>query len=134
MLSDYLDGLTARRLNLISNAGKILDPLGDKVCIAAAAIAVTLYGEMPPLLLVLIVARDLGIGVIGITIIKKVESIPVSNIIGKYTALVLALVLLVYVFRIEQLYKIAYIAALLFITLSGISYIWEGQRLFKNKT
>jgi phosphatidylglycerophosphate synthase len=59
ILSDYLDGLAARKLDEITEAGKIVDPIADKTC-AGLLIAYTVWvGLVPFWFLVLLLARDL---------------------------------------------------------------------------
>jgi phosphatidylglycerophosphate synthase len=127
-----LDGFLARRLNCISRAGKILDPLADKLCMAAAAIAAARYLELPILLLAAIVARDLVIAIFGLGIIGKRHQIPVSNIWGKTTVFILSLSLIVYIFQIRSLYVFAFWSALAFILISSYSYLKTGLRMLKN--
>jgi CDP-diacylglycerol--glycerol-3-phosphate 3-phosphatidyltransferase len=133
MLSDYLDGLLARKWDVISNAGKILDPLADKLCIAAAAIALTLYGDFPLLLTFIIIGRDIFISLFGLAISKKIKYVPGSNMTGKIAATVLAIILLIYIFKVESLYSISYITAVFFIILSSVSYLALAYRFISNK-
>jgi CDP-diacylglycerol--glycerol-3-phosphate 3-phosphatidyltransferase len=130
LLSDYLDGVLARKYGSISESGKILDPLADKLCIALGALALTLYGDMPIVLLIIVIARDLGIAIIGVIIIREQKQIPVSNKMGKVTVLILSLALLVYVFKLSSLYDYAFIAAILFVILSSLSYLHQLHKFF----
>ncbi|MCP4581964.1 MAG: CDP-diacylglycerol--glycerol-3-phosphate 3-phosphatidyltransferase [candidate division Zixibacteria bacterium] len=133
LISDFLDGFLARRLNSITKAGKIIDPLADKLCVASAAFAVSLYGDMPVSLVIIIIARDLTIAVFGFAIIKKVKEIPVSNIIGKLTVTVLSLALIIYVFKAHQLYAFAFWSSVFFIVASSVSYLFIGIRAISYK-
>jgi cardiolipin synthase (CMP-forming) len=56
--SDFFDGLIARRFNQVSELGKLLDPLADRVFIVALAIALVGRGALPGWLAVAIVGRD----------------------------------------------------------------------------
>ena len=133
LLTDFFDGYLARKLTSITNAGKILDPLADKLCVVAAASAATIYGDMPLSLLVIIIVRDLAIAVFGLTIVGKVKKIPVSNLIGKITVTVLSATLVIYVFKIQMLYLPAFWIAMLFIAASSISYLKNGIKIISNK-
>ena len=134
MLSDYLDGFLARRWQVMSEAGKILDPLGDKLCIAAGATALSLYRDFPLFLTVIIIGRDIFILLFGLAIAGKIKHVPGSNIIGKITVTVLAVVLLIYVLNLAYLYTIAVAAAIIAILLSSISYLSQAYRIVFNKT
>lgn len=58
-LSDALDGFIARRFNLCTDLGAVLDPLADKALIIASVLALAWRGLLPWWLAVVIVARDL---------------------------------------------------------------------------
>jgi CDP-diacylglycerol--glycerol-3-phosphate 3-phosphatidyltransferase len=60
-ISDFLDGLIARRRNLITNFGILMDPLADKIMVCSAFIAFVDLGWLPAWMAVLVVARELAI-------------------------------------------------------------------------
>ena len=60
-LTDLFDGIIARRQNLITDFGKLMDPLADKVLICSAFIAFIELDWMPAWMVILIVARELAI-------------------------------------------------------------------------
>ncbi len=132
MLTDYLDGFLARKIGRISNAGKILDPIADKICLASGALALGIYGDLPLSLLALILLRDTIIGLLGVTIIKKAKKVPVSNMIGKVTVFMLSVSMVIYILQLEYLYSIAYLSAVIFIVVSSISYLWASIKLISN--
>lgn len=133
VLTDFLDGYLARKLNAISQAGKILDPLADKLCVAAAAVGATVFMGMPILLLVIILARDMMIAIFGLKIIKARRQIPVSNIWGKITVFILTVTLIVYIFKIEALFTPIFLITLAFILISSYSYFKIGWNLLNQK-
>src|SRR5579863_10742748 len=57
-MSDGLDGYLAKRFNWISELGKLLDPLGDKLLLVAVFLVATWHGLIPQWLTMLAVARD----------------------------------------------------------------------------
>jgi CDP-diacylglycerol--glycerol-3-phosphate 3-phosphatidyltransferase len=59
LLSDWFDGQTARWTNEVSDMGKILDPLADKLCLASVALYFLWKGELPAWFVVFVVLRDL---------------------------------------------------------------------------
>ena len=59
VLSDWFDGQTARWTNEVSDMGKILDPLADKLCLAAVAVYFMVVGDLPVWFVVFVVIRDL---------------------------------------------------------------------------
>ena len=60
-ISDFLDGQIARRRNLITNFGILMDPLADKIMVCSAFIAFVELGWFPAWMTVIIVARELAI-------------------------------------------------------------------------
>jgi CDP-diacylglycerol--glycerol-3-phosphate 3-phosphatidyltransferase len=57
-LTDYLDGEIARKANLITDFGKLMDPLADKILTAAAFICLTGFGAIPEWAVILIISRE----------------------------------------------------------------------------
>ena len=60
-LTDYFDGMIARRDKLVTNFGILMDPLADKILVCSAFIAFVGLGWMPAWMVVIIVARELAI-------------------------------------------------------------------------
>jgi CDP-diacylglycerol--glycerol-3-phosphate 3-phosphatidyltransferase len=60
-LTDYFDGMIARRDKLITNFGILMDPLADKILVCSAFIAFVGEGWMPAWMAVIVVARELAI-------------------------------------------------------------------------
>ena len=60
-LTDFLDGQIARRRNLITNFGILMDPLADKILVCSAFIAFVGRGWMPAWMVVVIVGRELAV-------------------------------------------------------------------------
>ncbi len=63
ILTDSLDGFLARRQNLVSDFGKIVDPLADKVLTGGAFIVLSVLGELPWWVTIVILIREVGITV-----------------------------------------------------------------------
>lgn len=61
--TDALDGWIARRYNLITDLGKLLDPIADKFLTGAALIGLSLINELPWWVTVVVLVREIGITV-----------------------------------------------------------------------
>jgi cardiolipin synthase len=82
-VTDYLDGKIARRFNLVSRVGELLDPLADRLYVLTTLVALTIRDIIPLWLLIVLVARDLFMGVV-ILLLKRVgqTGLPV-HFVGK---------------------------------------------------
>jgi cardiolipin synthase len=60
--TDWIDGYLARRLNQVSNLGKVLDPVADRLMIASAVIGGLIVGVLPVVVGVLLIAREVLVG------------------------------------------------------------------------
>jgi len=92
--TDALDGYFARKLNQITELGKILDPIADKVAIGVIASILTVQGRFPIWLFSAIIVRDLLILTGGIYLKNKYHLVLQSNWMGKWTVVSIALCLL----------------------------------------
>ena len=75
-LTDTLDGYIARSKNLVTNFGKFVDPLADKVLVSAALISLVEMGKIPAWIVVIIIAREFTIT--GFRIIAASEGITIA--------------------------------------------------------
>jgi cardiolipin synthase (CMP-forming) len=81
--TDFFDGIIARRLHQVSNLGKLLDPLADRVFILALAVMLVVHGTLAWWLAAVIIARDvLVLAVYSWLSRRRVATIPV-NFMGK---------------------------------------------------
>ena len=63
MATDGIDGWIARRFNAVSDFGKLMDPIADKVLTGSALIALSILGELPWWVTAIILVREVGITV-----------------------------------------------------------------------
>lgn len=81
--TDWLDGFLARLLKQFSRLGELLDPLADRLYVVAALVALYIRGEVPLLVVLLLVARDAYLAVVLSALKRRgVTGIPV-NFVGK---------------------------------------------------
>lgn len=89
--SDYLDGLVARKTNTISELGKMIDPVADKLCALILFIYTVWIGRIPVWFLMLAIVRDSLIMLGSYYIKKKYNKVAMSIMSGKISVNVLAL-------------------------------------------
>jgi CDP-diacylglycerol--glycerol-3-phosphate 3-phosphatidyltransferase len=68
--TDGVDGALARRRNQVTNLGKILDPIADKVLVGGALVALSALGQIPWWVTSLILVRELGITAYRFVVIR----------------------------------------------------------------
>ena len=123
-LTDKLDGVLARRLDEVTEWGKILDPLADKFAIAVATIVLLLLHAIPLWLVIVIVVRDVMILAGGMYLKSQRGIVPQSNEVGKWAVGSISLTLFLLVIGIQSIVTdvlIAATVALLFI--SSLLYV-----------
>src|SRR6187551_2905681 len=76
--TDGVDGAIARRYNLVTDLGKLLDPIADKILTGAALIGLSILGELPWWVTIVILARDIGITVFRFVMLRD-RVIPASR-------------------------------------------------------
>ncbi len=131
ILSDFLDGYASRLLNQVSELGKWLDPLADKVCAIVLFTYVWWIGMVPDWLFGLIVVRDLLIVAGSLVIKSKRGKIAMSVMTGKIAVNVLSLYWLVLVFLpgLEQLILVLKYASAGMLIWSGFIYFRRGYNI-----
>ncbi len=70
-LTDIADGNLARSRNTITELGKFLDPVADKVMIGTAMISLSVLNRLPWWITIVILAREIGITIFRLSIIKR---------------------------------------------------------------
>lgn len=70
-LSDILDGNLARSRNSITELGKFLDPVADKVMIGTAMISLSILNRLPWWITIVILVREIGITIFRLAVIKR---------------------------------------------------------------
>jgi CDP-diacylglycerol--glycerol-3-phosphate 3-phosphatidyltransferase len=68
--TDLVDGDLARRRNLVTNVGKIADPIADKTLTAAALLGLAVLGDLPWWVTLVILAREFGITALRVFVIR----------------------------------------------------------------
>ncbi|KON28417.1 hypothetical protein AC481_01575 [miscellaneous Crenarchaeota group archaeon SMTZ-80] len=133
IITDTLDGYFARKLGQITDLGKLLDPLADKICTAGGLIALSLYHGFPLWLTFVVIIRDVIIIIGSIFLISSKHIVVASNKPGKVTVFLVALLAISYIVNIAYLFKPLLVLVLLMLTYSVISYIIVFVKYMKNQ-
>ncbi len=137
--TDSLDGHIARSRNLITDLGKLLDPIADKALTGTALVMLSVLGELPWWVTIIILVRELGITFWRLAVAKK-RVLPAGRG-GKLKTLVqaiaisLALLPLWVVFGdwVHWVNGVLMSAAFILTVWSGLDYLWEAYRPQKTK-
>ncbi len=135
--TDFLDGYIARRYDLTSNLGKILDPIGDKLMTLTVLTCITIDGVIPIWAVAAVLIKEL-IMVAGGAVIQRKQggTIPPANIFGKTSTVVFFVVCVtLMLFRSipETAATLMITAAIVLMMLALVSYVTTFIRVIKNK-
>lgn len=78
-ISDFIDGYLARKYSLISNFGKVMDPLADKILVLSALICFVQLHIVPSWMVIVIISREFLVSGIRIMVAEEGEIIMASN-------------------------------------------------------
>ncbi len=118
--SDLLDGYLARKLNQVSEFGKIIDPLADKISVMTIALILVYLGRLPIWFVTVVVARDVLILIFGIYLNRKYKLTLMSNFPGKIAVFSIGLILLLTITDSNYLNNV--IQILYYVSLALIAY------------
>lgn len=133
ILSDYLDGYFARDREEITDLGKVLDPLADKIFFGTAAVIMILQGLIPQYLAFIIIGRDILIFLGGIYIKSKTGIVVASNMTGKIAVNVAAIVLIGILMEWDGFYSYGSALTALFFIYSFVIYVLKAYKILKSK-
>ena len=152
-LTDLFDGIIARRRNLVTDFGKLMDPLADKVLICSAFIAFIELEWMPAWMVIVIVARELAITGLRLlaaskNIVLAAERQGKNKTISQITAAIALLVThshadwgivgQLFAFEIAShawawwVAEISKWVAVVLTALSGFLYLWKNREVYLN--
>lgn len=131
-LTDWLDGYLARRDNLVTNFGKFMDPLADKLLVCSAMICFVELGSLPGWIVIIIIAREFIIS--GFRLVAADNGIVIAaNYWGKFKTVSQMIMLILLIadlggvfFRLTQIF--IWLALALTI-ISLVDYIWKNKQV-----
>ena len=127
-LTDALDGYIARKYNLITNFGKLMDPMADKLLVAAAMIAMVQTGALPSWVVIIIISREFLITGFRMLALERGIVIAASSW-GKYkTISQIAMIILILLDFIPNIILMPVIAVAAILTvISAADYILKNK-------
>ncbi|MBR1440758.1 MAG: CDP-diacylglycerol--glycerol-3-phosphate 3-phosphatidyltransferase [Lachnospiraceae bacterium] len=128
-LTDLLDGKIARKYNLVTNFGKFMDPLADKLLVCSAMICLIELGLIPSWIVVIIIAREFVIS--GFRLIASDKGVVIAaSYWGKFKTtfqMVMVILMIADIPQLSLLTQIVMWAALALTLISLADYLWKNK-------
>lgn len=129
-ITDRLDGLLARNYGMATEFGAFVDPIADKTLVGSALIGLSMLGELPWWVTVVILAREFGVTVLRLAVIRR-GVIPASWG-GKLKTVVQVLAIGLFVLPLGGPFRVAADvvmgAAIVLTVITGIDYVVSTVR------
>jgi CDP-diacylglycerol--glycerol-3-phosphate 3-phosphatidyltransferase len=134
IVTDSADGIIARRQDLVTDFGKLVDPIADKVLIGGALVCLSILGELPWYVTILIMLREIGITVFRFAVLSD-RVIPASRG-GKIKTVLQAVAITLALFPLWNVLgdwmhvvdAILMALAVIATVWSGLDYLWQARR------
>ena len=138
-LSDFLDGYIARHYNQVSNFGKFMDPLADKILVITAMILFVESGRMPGWVLALVVTREFAVSGLRLVAVEQGRVIAAAKSGKVKTASTMVCLILMLLFGVpysapDYLGMVCSAVILLTTIYSGVEYFIVNRDVLKNET
>ncbi|MEU4319119.1 CDP-diacylglycerol--glycerol-3-phosphate 3-phosphatidyltransferase [Nocardia fluminea] len=131
-ITDRFDGQLARKYGLVTDFGKLADPIADKALIGAALIGLSVLGDLPWWITVVICAREIGITLLRLVVVRR-GVIPAGRG-GKLKTLVQSVAIALLVLPLSGVFATAgmwlmYLAVALTVA-TGLDYVGQAARVW----
>lgn len=130
-LTDLLDGKIARKYNLVTNFGKFMDPLADKLLVCSALICLIELGQVPAWVVIIIISREFIIS--GFRLVASDNGVVIAaSYWGKFKTVFQMTAVILLILNLEPLALIADIVLWIAVALTLISladYIYKNHRI-----
>ncbi|MBN2058250.1 MAG: CDP-diacylglycerol--glycerol-3-phosphate 3-phosphatidyltransferase [Candidatus Saganbacteria bacterium] len=123
--SDAIDGYIARRFNQVSDLGKFLDPLADKVLVITVLIALVSLGKADAIAVMILTARELAVQGLRINA-ARYRNIIAASPIAKWKTAVQIVAIAMLMLRLPYAGLVLWLAVVLSL-LSGGAYFWQSR-------
>ncbi|WP_072802042.1 CDP-diacylglycerol--glycerol-3-phosphate 3-phosphatidyltransferase [Rhodococcoides yunnanense] len=130
-ITDRIDGQLARKYGLVTDFGKMADPIADKALIGAALVGLSILGDLPWWVTIVIAVREIGITLVRFAVIRH-GVIPAGRG-GKVKTLVQSFAIGMYLFPLPDEVRFASVGLMglaVFLTVyTGLDYLVQAVRL-----
>lgn len=130
-LTDLLDGKIARKYNLVTNFGKFMDPLADKLLVCSALICFIELGQVPAWMVILIISREFIIS--GFRLVASDNGVVIAaSYWGKFKTTFQMIAIVLLIFNIPALSVVTQIclwSALILTIVSLVDYLIKNHKV-----
>lgn len=121
-LTDLFDGKIARKYNLVTNFGKFMDPLADKLLVCSALICLIQLGQLPAWVVIIIISREFIIS--GFRLVAADNGIVIAaSYWGKFKTTFQMIAVILMIFNIPALATVTMIMLVIAVVLTVISLV-----------
>ena len=133
-LTDFLDGYIARRDNLITDFGKFMDPLADKLLVTSAMLIFVQWGQLPAWIVMVVIAREFAVSGLRMVAASKgvVMAAGWSGKIKTAATMVCIIIMLTPLGNRPSINTICGIVILLTTVYSGVEYFIKNGKVLKD--
>ena len=129
-ITDWFDGYLARTHNLVTNFGKFMDPLADKLLVCSAMICMIELNRLPAWFVIIIIAREFIIS--GFRLIAAENGIVIAaNYWGKFKTASQMIMIILLILHFDGIFvvleQIFIWLSLALTIISLITYIWQNK-------
>jgi CDP-diacylglycerol--glycerol-3-phosphate 3-phosphatidyltransferase len=133
-LTDLLDGKLARSRGLVTDFGKIADPIADKALTGAALISLTVLGELPGWVTAVILIREVGVTLLRFAVIRR--GVIAASPGGKLKTLLQVAAICLYILPSSlspraPVKEVVMAAAVVVTLVTGADYVVRAVRLYR---
>ncbi len=133
-LTDLIDGKIARKYNLVTNFGKFMDPLADKLLVCAALVALVEMGRIPSWVVIIIISREFIIS--GFRTVASDNGVVIAaSYWGKFKTTFQMIMVCLMIANIEEIAVLTTVImwiALILTVVSLIDYLWKNKDVMKD--
>ncbi len=129
-LTDTADGYIARKKGIVTNLGKFIDPLADKILVIAALISLVELQRLPAWIVVVIISRDMM--VTGLRMVASAEGIVIAaSRLGKWKTVSQIVAICLMIFNFPGGLAAMWFAMIMTVW-SGVDYLIRGKNIIFN--
>lgn len=127
-ITDVADGLIARRFHMISDVGKALDPVADKLTQGAMLLCLISRFSLMLIPLLLMTVKEIYMGVAGVMVIRRTGNVPGADWHGKAATSLLFAMMILHIFWPEIPSAVSIVSVAACTVMVGISFVLYAMR------